>query len=96
MCYENGKLLHPDTVTRRFNRLVDRAGVRHSRLHDIRHTYVTLARDYGVDSKVLTDRVGHASETVTKQIYNHRSTGHDRDAATTVASLIETAMQRIG
>lgn len=37
MCYEDGRRLHPDTVTRRFNRLVDRAGVRRIRLHDIRH-----------------------------------------------------------
>ena len=58
-----------------FNRLVDRAGVRQIRPHDIRHTYVTLARDHGVDSKILTDRVGHANENVTKQIYTHRSVG---------------------
>jgi integrase len=65
-------------------------------LHDIRHTYVTLARDHGVDSKVLTDRVGHASENVTKQIYAHRSVGRDRDAATAMAKLIEEALKQIG
>lgn len=37
MCFEDGRQLHPDTVTRRFNRLVDAAGVRRIRLHDIRH-----------------------------------------------------------
>lgn len=36
--------------------------------HDIRHTYVTLTRDHGVDSKFLTDRGSHASENVTKLI----------------------------
>ncbi len=95
MCFEDGRKLHPDTVTRRFNRTVDLAGVRHIRLHDIRHTYVTLARDNGMDSKVLTDRVGHASETVTKQIYTHRSVGFDRDAATAMGTLIEKALEHV-
>lgn len=43
--------LHPDTITARFNRLVDRAGVPHIRLHDVRHTYATLARDLGIDPR---------------------------------------------
>ena len=37
MVFEDGRPLHPDTITRGFNRLVDRAGVRRIRLHDIRH-----------------------------------------------------------
>ncbi|MGH3857091.1 MAG: tyrosine-type recombinase/integrase [Pseudonocardiaceae bacterium] len=37
MRYEDGRPLHADTITRRFNRLVDLAGVRRIRLHDIRH-----------------------------------------------------------
>jgi integrase len=96
MCYEDGRRLHPDTVTRRFNRLVDRAGVRHIRLHDIRHTYVTLARDHGVDSKIVSDRVGHASEAVTQQVYTHRSVGHDREAATVIGELIKEALKKTG
>ena len=94
MCYEDGRRLHPDTVTRRFNRLVDLAGVRHIRLHDIRHTYVTLARDHGFDSKILSDRVGHASEAVTQQVYTHRSVGRDREAARVVGDLIKEALRR--
>lgn len=33
MVFEDGRRLHPDTITRRFNRLVDRAGARRIRLH---------------------------------------------------------------
>jgi integrase len=43
MVFEDGRRLHPDTITDRFNRLVDLGGVRRIRLHDIRHTYATLA-----------------------------------------------------
>lgn len=34
MCFEDGRQLHPDTVTRRFNCLVDAVSVRRIRLHD--------------------------------------------------------------
>jgi integrase len=94
MVFEDGRPLHPDTITRGFNRLVDRAGVRRIRLHDIRHTYATLARDLGVNGKIVTDRLGHANEAVTQQIYTHPSTGQDRAAAEMIASLIAEALDR--
>jgi integrase len=92
MVFDDGRRLHPDTVTRRFNRLVDQAGVRRIRLHDVRHTYATLARDLGVNSKIVTDRLGHANESVTQQIYTHKSTGQDRAAAEMIAGLIAQAL----
>jgi integrase len=42
---------------------IDQAGIRRIRLHDVRHTYATLARDLGVNSKIVTDRRGQANET---------------------------------
>lgn len=89
MRFEDGRRLHADTVTRRFNRLVDLGGVRRIRLHDVRHTYATLALDSGVHAKIVSDRIGHAHEGITVQIYGHRSTGHDREAAKFIADLIQ-------
>jgi integrase len=43
-CRPDGRPVHPDTITRRFNRLVDRAGVPWIRLHDVRHTYATVSQ----------------------------------------------------
>jgi integrase len=94
MVFEDGRRLHPDTITSRFNHLVDLAGVRRIRLHDVRHTYATLARDLGVNGKIVTDRLGHANETVTQQIYTHMSTGHDRPAAEMIAGLITEALSK--
>lgn len=81
-------------MTRRFNRLVDAAGVRRIRLHDVRHTYATLSLDEGVPLKIVSDRIGHADTTVTEQIYVHTSTGHDRDAAEPIGRLIRDAMKK--
>ena len=65
----------PGLGNRRFNRLVDRAGVRRIRLHDVRHTYATLALNAGVEPKIVSDRVGHSNLGYTLTIYTHRSTG---------------------
>ncbi len=73
---------------RRFNRLVDRAGARRIHLHDVRHTYTTLSMDAGIDPKIVSDRVGHANMNVTLQVYTHRSTGRDREAAERIGDLI--------
>lgn len=91
LCYPDGRAPHPQTITRMFNRLADRAGAPRIRLHDVRHTYATLALDAGIDLKIVSDRLGHANVYVTAQIYGHRSTGRDRDAAERVARLVELA-----
>lgn len=93
--WQDGRRPHPDSVTDRFNRLVDAAGARRIRLHDVRHTYATLSLDSGVEPKILSDRVGHSNPSVTFQIYAHRSTGRDRAAADLIGALIQKAVSRI-
>lgn len=75
-----------------FNRLVDLAGVRRTRLHDIRHTYATLSLDGGITPKIVSDRIDHSNLSVTFQVYGHRTTGQDREAAELVTALIHQAL----
>ena len=51
MVNEEARPLHPDSITAWFNRLVDRAGVPHIRLHDVRQPYATPAMDLGIDPR---------------------------------------------
>ena len=51
-----------------------------------------VAALFRVDPKTVSDRIGHANMNVTFQIYTHRSTGRDREAAQAVADLIHEAM----
>jgi integrase len=88
VCHPDGRPVHPDTITDRFNKLVDRAGVKRIRLHDVRHTYATTSLDAGVDPKIVSDRIGHANMAYTLAIYTHKSTGKDRGAAETVAGVL--------
>jgi integrase len=94
----DGTPLHPDRFRKRFKRLAAkveweqdgarRIGLPPIRLHDVRHTYATVALQAGVPVKVVSERLGHASIAVTLKIYAHVLPGMDRDAANAVADVI--------
>ena len=50
------------------------------RPHDLRHTFVTVCRDKGIDIHICMDWCGHASERMILQIYDHPSKQRERDA----------------
>lgn len=90
-CWPDGSRIYPDTITRQFNRLVDRAGLPHIGLHDVRHTYATMALRAGVNPKIVSTRLGHASVAFTLQTYTDSVPELDRAEAERVASLFLTA-----
>ncbi len=87
-CWEDGRPPHPDTITVRFNRLADAAGLPRIRLHDVRHSYATAGRLARVDTKALSQRVGHASVSFTMETYMHGDIEADREVAHALASVI--------
>lgn len=86
---EIGGIYNPDTFTRTTKRLAEEAGVPALGPHDAaRHTWATLALASGVHPKVVQERLGHSSISITLDRYSHVIEGMDRDAAETVAALI--------
>ncbi len=63
----------------RFEAILDKAGLRQIRFHDLRHTYASLCVAAGVDIKTLQACMGHSSIAVTANIYSHLYTdSYDR------------------
>ena len=58
-------------VRRHFKRIVQRAGVPPIRPYDLRHTCATLLLGAGVNVKVVSERLGHASAALTLDVYSH-------------------------
>ena len=87
-CWENGKPPHPDTITRRFKRLAESAGLPNIDLHDVRHSYATAGRDAGIVWKALSERIGHADVAFTMRRYVQADLVADRQVADTLAKLI--------
>jgi integrase len=85
---EDGSILHPGRVTRRFARLVRDADLPPITLHGIRHSYATAALAAGEPLKVVSERLGHASTTITANLYQHVLPSMDERTANAVAQLI--------
>ena len=86
-CQVDGTALKPDSVSRRFVVLVKRTGLPKLSVHDLRHTWATLAMAAGVPAKVVQEHLGHTHVSITLAFYSHVSPGMDRDAVDLVASL---------
>ncbi len=87
-CWEDGRPPHPDTITRRFKKLADAAGLPEIDLHDVRHSYATAGRDAKIDWKALSKRIGHADVAFTMRQYVQTDLEADRQVANTLAELI--------
>ena len=85
---EIGQPVHPSALSRLFVSYMRRAGLPTIRLHDLRHTYVTVALGVGVHPKIVSERLGHATIAVTLDLYSHVTPAIDAEAAALVASKI--------
>jgi len=85
---EDGSPIWPRSLTRSFARLVEAAGLPRIRLHDLRHTHATLALQAGIHPKVVQERLGHATISITLDVYSHAIPAMQEAAAARVAELV--------
>lgn len=85
----DGSPMDPDSVSGRFERIVRGLPLPMIRLHDLRHTHATLALAAGVHPKVVQERLGHSSITMTLDLYSHAVPGMQADAASKIAALVD-------
>lgn len=79
-----GRPYFPGHITHRFSRLSAEAGLRHIRLHDLRHSSASIAGFLGVDLKALQERIGHADAETLTDIYMHELPTAARAASLTI------------
>lgn len=84
---EGGGAVHPDHFSQQFARLRGKVDLPPIRLHDLRHTYATLALEAGVHPKIVSERLGHATTGITLDLYSHVAPSMDEQAAEAVAGL---------
>ena len=88
---EDGAPWHPDRVRVLFQQALKTVDVTRIRMHDLRHTWATLALRAGVHPKVVQERLGHANIRITLDTYSHVLPDMQESAAELVASLIAAA-----
>jgi len=90
-----GDLRHPERFSRTFQYRVTAArkslgddALSPLRLHDLRHTHATLLLRAGVHPKIVSERLGHATVSITLEVYSHAIPTLQREAAGKLAALV--------
>ena len=71
-----------------FGRLVESSGLSKVRLHDLRHTSASLMLAAGVHPKIVSERLGHSSTSITLDLYSHVIPGLQEEAAAKLGEMI--------
>jgi len=87
---ENGAALDPESVSRYWRQAVEQSLLPQIRLHDLRHTHATLALQAGIHPKVVSERLGHATISITLDTYSHAIPAMQEEAAALIAALVFT------
>jgi len=69
--HPDGMPIDPNLATRAFKKMVTTAGLPKLTIHGLRHTHATILLEQGVNPKVVSERLGHASVATTMDIYSH-------------------------
>ena len=84
----DGQPLHPWKVSKAFREQSRVALLPPIPLHGLRHSYATLALASGVNPRIVSGRLGHATVALTLDVYSHVLPQQDRDAAERIADLL--------
>lgn len=84
---DNGKPMHPDSVTDWLGKFSKRHGLPHINPRAFRHTMASMLYFNGVDSVSISKRLGHAQVSTTANIYAHVMEEADQKNADILAEI---------
>jgi len=70
----------PSNVTSAWSRLLMKAGIKHTQLHGLRHTFATLSLKKGAPLEAVSQMLGHSRIEITKNLYARNVPGAGRRA----------------
>ena len=88
--HRQGVHMEQNYIRRIFKRILSKAGMRDIRIHDMRHTYVSLLLSNGESPAYVKEQLGHSSIEITVDIYGHLIPGSNREAVNRLDSTPKT------
>jgi integrase len=88
---EDGSVWEPEAFGAAFRAVVKSAGIGHVRLHDLRHACATLLLKAGTHAKVVQERLGHSTISITLGLYAHVLPGLQEEAAAKLDDVLSAA-----
>lgn len=76
----SGNLIGPISLTRAFDRVMQKEFNIKMRLHDLRHSFNQLAYETNIDLTTRSKLLGHSNTTTTNKVYTHKSIEQNKKA----------------
>lgn len=87
--------MEPRTMQYRYKAYLLRCGIRYRNFHTLRHTYATRCMECGVDTKSISEMLGHADVRITLRTYVHSSMTHKRQIIQSICFLPQVPVQKV-
>lgn len=84
----NGDPIPPERISRQWRRAADGLGLLRVNFHALRHTHASALIAAGLDLVSISRRLGHASPTITLNVYSHKFRSTDAAAAQAIEAAI--------
>lgn len=84
----NGNLLRPGYVTQTFPKLCEECGLRKIKLHELRHTNISLLHSGGASLKEIQSWAGHSNFGTTLNVYTHITDQSKTKLTNTISSIL--------
>ena len=91
-----GGPMRPNSLSPAFAKLVRRGGLPSIRFHDLRHGHASQLLKQGVNPKVVSERLGHATVGLTLDVYSHVLPGVQEQAVEQFGLAIQSAIDGAG
>lgn len=88
ICTRYGQPISPNVLNKYFRRTVYNLKIPYVRFHDLRHTNATLLLKKGIPAKIVSERLGHSSITITLDTYSHVLVDMQKDSSVALDDLI--------
>ncbi len=89
-CNEMGEPMNPEFVSRSFKADLKKVkDLPEIRFHDLRHGHATMLLELGEDLKVISERLGHSTITLTADTYSHVRKKMQRDASNKLNKVLD-------
>ncbi len=86
---DEGKPLHYKNLTNRhFHKILEKAELKDFRLYDLRHSTATLLLSEGINPKIVSERLGHASIVLTLDTYSHVLPDMQKEASSKLGQVL--------
>lgn len=86
---EFGGDMHPDTPSKILDSIITKYKLKRITFHGLRHTNVSLMISKGVQSQIISRKVGHSSVQVTDAYYSHFFEDEFKQAANSMSDIFE-------